>query len=289
MTFLSSMLRDEGGLEYKASIADTIIAIIEDNPDSKEAGLTHLCEFIEDCEHTSLAVRILHLLGKEGPRTKQPSKYIRFIYNRVILENAAVRAAAVSALAHFGATCPDILPNVLVLLQRSQMDTDDEVRDRATYFYSVLSRKQDALNRQYILDGLHVSLVSLERSLMQYVQQPSDKAFDLKSLPIVTNEERKESLDSATRTQAASAPPPAVSGGGAGARLPPTATRQDMYIEKLSAIKQFAEFGPLFKSSTAVELTESETEYVVRCIKHTFLQHVVLQVLVRFIVSELLG
>lgn len=37
-------------------------------------GLAHLCEFIEDCEHTSLTVRILHLLGKEGPRTKQPSR-----------------------------------------------------------------------------------------------------------------------------------------------------------------------------------------------------------------------
>lgn len=156
MSFLSGMLRDEGGLEYKASIADTIIAIVEDNPDAKEAGLTHLCEFIEDCEHTSLAVRILHLLGREGPRTKQPSKYIRFIYNRVILENAAVRAAAVSALAHFGATCEDLLPNILVLLQRSQMDTDDEVRDRATYFYSILSRKQAALNSQYILEGLQV-------------------------------------------------------------------------------------------------------------------------------------
>lgn len=93
------MLREEGGLEYKASIADTIIAIIEENPEAKETGwlylncvfygcvprliliiiynllgLAHLCEFIEDCEHTSLTVRIIHLLGKEGPRTKQPSR-----------------------------------------------------------------------------------------------------------------------------------------------------------------------------------------------------------------------
>lgn len=74
MNFLSAMLREEGGFDYKASIADTIITIIEDNPDAKETGLAHLCEFIEDCEHTSLAVRILHLLGKEGPRTKQPSR-----------------------------------------------------------------------------------------------------------------------------------------------------------------------------------------------------------------------
>lgn len=79
MNFLSAMLRDEGGLDYKASIADTIITIIEENPEAKEAGLAHLCEFIEDCEHTSLAVRILHLLGKEGPKTKQPSRFYYLI------------------------------------------------------------------------------------------------------------------------------------------------------------------------------------------------------------------
>ena len=118
MNFLSAMLRDEGGLEYKAAIADTIIAVMEGNAEAKEAGLAHLCEFIEDCEHTSLAVRILHLLGQEGPTSKQPSRYIRFIYNRVILESASVRAAAVTALAHFAAACPVLLPNVLVLLSR---------------------------------------------------------------------------------------------------------------------------------------------------------------------------
>jgi hypothetical protein len=42
-------------------------------------------------------------------------RYIRFIYNRVILENAPVRAAAVAAMAQFGATCPDLLPNIQVI------------------------------------------------------------------------------------------------------------------------------------------------------------------------------
>lgn len=82
----------QGGFEYKRAIVDCIISIIEDNPESKETGLAHLCEFIEDCEHTVLATKILHLLGKEGPRTPQPSKYIRFIFNRVVLESEAVRA-----------------------------------------------------------------------------------------------------------------------------------------------------------------------------------------------------
>ena len=69
-----------------------------------------------------LATGILHLLGREGPRTTQPSKYIRFIYNRVILESAPVRAAAVTALAKFGAHCEGLLESVIVLVQRSVCD-----------------------------------------------------------------------------------------------------------------------------------------------------------------------
>ena len=40
-----------------------------------------------------------------------------------VLENAEVRAAAVSTLAKFGASCDHLLPNILVLLQRCQYDT----------------------------------------------------------------------------------------------------------------------------------------------------------------------
>jgi coatomer subunit gamma len=51
----------------------------------------------------SILQQILHFLGNEGPKTSDPSKYIRYIYNRVILENATVRASAVSTLAKLGA------------------------------------------------------------------------------------------------------------------------------------------------------------------------------------------
>ncbi|PIO28177.1 hypothetical protein AB205_0148410 [Aquarana catesbeiana] len=156
MTFLSNMLRDDGGFEYKRAIVDCIISIIEENPDSKESGLAHLCEFIEDCEHTVLATKILHFLGKEGPRTPNPSKYIRFIFNRVVLENEAVRAAAVSALAKFGAQNEFLLPSVLVLLQRCMMES------------------------------LTVSVLGLEKALHQYTLEPSEKPFDMKSVPLST-------------------------------------------------------------------------------------------------------
>ena len=67
------------------------------------------------------------MLGDEGPKTKDPSKYIRFIYNRIILENATVRAAAVSSLAKFGALVEDLRERVKVLLSRALHDNDDEV------------------------------------------------------------------------------------------------------------------------------------------------------------------
>lgn len=265
MTFLSSMLRDEGGFEYKRAIVDTIIGILEENSEAKEAGLAHLCEFIEDCEHTVLATRILHLLGKEGPRTPQPAKYIRFIYNRVILEDAPVRAAAVSALAKFGAHCEELLPSIMVLLQRVQLDMDDEVRDRATFYLNILAQHQKALNSAFILNSLQVSIVGLERALHHYTMEPSETPFDLKAVPLATQP-----------LQELNKPVAEVAGPKSTEKV--AASRQDVYAEQLAAVPELANLGPLFKSSNMpVELTESETEYMVRCVKHTFPHHMVFQ------------
>ncbi|XP_040262950.1 coatomer subunit gamma-1 isoform X1 [Bufo bufo] len=265
MNFLFTMLREEGGFDYKRAIVDCIISIIEENPESKETGLSHLCEFIEDCEFTVLATRILHLLGQEGPRTSSPSKFIRFIYNRVILENEEVRAGAVTALAKFGAQNEDMLPSILVLLRRCVMDDDNEVRDRATFYLNILEQRQKALNSSYILNGLTVSIPGLERALHQYTLEPSEKPFDLKSVPLATTpiaEQRGETVPATAVRQ----PEKVVS------------TRQDIFQEQLAAVPEFKDLGALFKSSPeAVALTESETEYVVRCTKHTFASHIVFQ------------
>ena len=117
-------------------------------------ALAHLCEFIEDCEFTKLAVRILHLLGVEGPKTPHPTKYIRYIYNRVVLENAVVRAAAVTALAKFGVgqKDPEVKRSVHVLLTRCLDDTDDEVRDRAALNLRLMNEEDEMANR-FIKNG----------------------------------------------------------------------------------------------------------------------------------------
>jgi coatomer protein complex subunit gamma len=118
LNFLKDVLRDEGGYEFKKSIVEAIFDIVNVVPESKELALEHLCEFIEDCDFAQLSVRILHVLGAEGPRTAHPTKYIRYIYNRVILENSVVRAAAVSSLAKFAEHLDDARERIKILLER---------------------------------------------------------------------------------------------------------------------------------------------------------------------------
>lgn len=70
MNFLSNILREEGGFEYKKAIIDSIVILIRDIPEAKESGLLHLCEFIEDCEFTYLSTQVafyssFHLLHNE--------------------------------------------------------------------------------------------------------------------------------------------------------------------------------------------------------------------------------
>ncbi|NXA13832.1 COPG2 protein, partial [Sapayoa aenigma] len=262
MTFLSNMLRDDGGFEYKRAIVDCLVGVVEENPESREPGLAHLCEFIEDCEHTVLATRILHLLGREGPRSPAPAKYIRFIFNRVVLENEPVRAAAVSALAKFGAQNENLLPSILVLLQRCMMDSDDEVRDRATFYWNVLRQRQLALNAAYICHGLAVSVPGMEKALHQYTLEPSDKPFDMKTVPLAT----AAVLEQKAEIALVSSRPEKVA-----------PSRQDIFQEQLAAIPEFQGLGPLFKSSDPVQLTEAETEYSVGCVKHVFPKHMVFQ------------
>lgn len=122
----------------------------------------HLCEFIEDCEYNNLAVRILHLLGTEGPKTERPSRFIRYIYNRVVLENAIVRAAAVTALAKFGAwegSAPSVKHSIKVLLTRCLDDPEDEVRDRAALNLKLLDNKEAA--QKFINNGITLDILCL--------------------------------------------------------------------------------------------------------------------------------
>ncbi|XP_072990665.1 coatomer subunit gamma-2 [Typha latifolia] len=269
MNFLSNILREEGGFEYKKAIVDSIVILIRDIPDAKESGLFHLCEFIEDCEFTYLSTQILHFLGNEGPKTSDPSKYIRYIYNRVILENATVRASAVSTLAKFGAMVDSLKPRIFVLLRRCLFDSDDEVRDRATLYLKTVGgevavgQTEKDVN-EFLFGAFDVPLINLETSLRNY--EASEVPFDIDSVP-------KESKSQPLADKKAPGKKPT----GLGAPTNGPVSPVDAYEKLLSSIPEFCSFGKLFKSSAPVELTEAETEYAVTVVKHIYDGHVVLQ------------
>ncbi|KAH6651775.1 adaptin N terminal region-domain-containing protein [Truncatella angustata] len=287
LAFLSGILRDEGGYDFKRAVVESMFDLIKFVPESKEDALAHLCEFIEDCEFTKLAVRILHLLGLEGPKTSQPTKYIRYIYNRVVLENAIVRAAAVTALAKFGVgqKDPEVKRSVDVLLTRCLDDVDDEVRDRAALNLRLMHQEDETAER-FIKNENMFSLPYFEHQLVMYVTSDDkstfDTSFDVSSIPIVT----REQADAEDRTKKLTATTPSLKPPKAGPTKTPTtgaeaqasaAAAQQKHSQELLAIPELKEFGAVLKSSPVVELTEAETEYVVSVVKHLFKEHVVLQ------------
>jgi coatomer protein complex subunit gamma len=308
--FMSNFLREEGGFDFKRTIVNGIITLIKALPESAESSLLHLCEFIEDCEFTMLSTQILHLLGELGPQTSAPARYIRFIYNRVMLENSCVRAAAIAALAKFAASCPSLRASIMNLLQRGLLDEDDETRDRTVLLMNVL---QDAMDSNpyvppseeelantegdipkdepvqgdsaayVLLDGMPVSFEKLRRSLMVYRSSPgsmeSAEALTFANLPIV-----EDSAEETTSAQDVD-----MDDMGLGSSDVPSI---DVVKEKADpaaavyAIPELASLGRAFRSSAPVPLTESETEYVVSCIKHIFDKHVVLQFIVQNTIDD---
>jgi coatomer protein complex subunit gamma len=56
-----------------------------------------------------------------------------------------------------------------------------------------------------------------------------------------------------------------------------TASETQKYAEQLMQHPDLKEYGTLLKSSGPVELSESETEYVVTAVKHIFKEHIVVQ------------
>ncbi|KAF4504238.1 hypothetical protein G6O67_008414 [Ophiocordyceps sinensis] len=288
LTFLSGILRDEGGFDFKRAVVESMFDLIKFVPDSKEEALAHLCEFIEDCEFTKLAVRILHLIGLEGPKTAQPTKYIRYIYNRVVLENAIVRAAAVTALAKFGVgqKDPDVKASVKVLLTRCLDDVDDEVRDRAALNLKLMGEEDDDMAQIFVKNENMFSLPVFEHQLVMYVTSDDkagfDHPFDMTKIPVVTREQAdaedrtKKLTATAPTLKAPTVSPTRAPASGTEAAASASAQAQ-RYVEELMQIPEMKEFGIMLKSSPVLELTEAETEYVVTVVKHIFKEHIVLQ------------
>lgn len=295
VSFLSGFLRDQGTFEFKKSIVMGLVSVMKEHPEAADSTLLHLCEYIEDCEYDWLLVEILHVLGDFGPLTEGKQRYIRFIYNRTMLDQPQIRAAAVASLNKFATQCPSLRESILPLLNRSLVDSDDEVRDRATVAVAVLKRAME--NNPYIPPAddavadevppdiptendaaahvfapLPMSFEKLARSVKLYKSVPgsieSAEPVSLSSLPIVEDLESSKGV-----TEIGTDVVDAIENGDLASEAPEKTDPAAV----IYGIPELASFGRVFRSSPPIPLTERETEYVVDCVKHILDEHVILQ------------
>lgn len=114
-----------------------------------------------------------------------------------------------------------------------------------------------------------------------------DSPFDLSSVPIVTREqayaeERTKKLTTALPTLKAPStgpkkPDDSARSAQSADSMAAASAKAQKYSSAFQAIPEIAAYGSVLKSSPIVELTESETEYVVTAIKHVFAGAIVLQ------------
>jgi len=172
LKFLADCLKDDPNMMFRESVVDTIIEIC---PSAREQALLILSEHIEDCMQAQIQTKILNFLALEGPKSKNPASYIRFIYNRVNLEKAVIRAAAVSALAAFAHNVPSLHESIVLLLEKCLNDSDDEVRERAHFYYTMLtegSTKEDSaealgFNEQIDVEALEAYVLQNREQLCE--------------------------------------------------------------------------------------------------------------------------
>lgn len=183
MNFISQNLREEGSLEFKRELVEALIALCATLPNAAKEGLLHLCEFIEDCEFPDLCCRILAFLADMVPRQQVPGKFVRFIYNRLILENALVRAAAADSLTKIAMRVPALKNDIATLLECGRNDNDDEVRDRIALYKASL---QPEFKVNVVVEPLtDFSIDALYELCEKQMSNPAlrDKAIDVASLP----------------------------------------------------------------------------------------------------------
>lgn len=175
--FLLKCLTGEGTEQYKESIVETLMKIgLEGTTPDKEQVLLTLCEFIEDCEFKHLQTHILDFIAKESPKTTSPSIYIRFIFNRVVLEKSIIRAAAVSALGMMGHKIETLRSQIVILLKNCLKDENDEVRERALFYTSLLDYPDEEEGENYdatafVFDSLNFDVEKMENYLLENKDQ----------------------------------------------------------------------------------------------------------------------
>ncbi|KAF7459021.1 coatomer subunit gamma [Cryptosporidium felis] len=298
LSFLATNLREEGSLDFKSFVVDTLFDVAKEIPEIIEGVLYHACETIEDCEYPVITIRILGFLGKNIPNTSTPSRYIRYIYNRLILESSSVRAASIDSLAQIAFACQELREDIKTLLQVCRQDNDDEVRDRTNTYSNIIDDKSTSGSVDGFEDefpGLSSSdlfgekaisseidlIRNLSNILGKIVSNEPETLLDLNSIPNVsadhtTKGSRTSSAINSisTSVEALNISKSQLEGTNMDSSLETANFGASVPIiyERLSSFISADDLGKYMFTSNSIPLTENESEYLVHVRKHFFNQ-----------------
>jgi len=124
------------------------------------------------------------------------------------------------------------------------------------------------------------SLSALESKLVSYVNdaEAGKQPFDVSSIPKISRAQAATEVARPSSLDTISTPTSKKPDVAAAAPAPTAAETQSAYATQLAAVPELVSYGAVFNSGAKpIPLTESETEYLVTCVKHLFKEHVVFQ------------
>lgn len=193
--------REESNKELKFEIAKSTIYIIENVGEAIEEGLVTLCEFIEDCEYPEVTTMVLKFLGDNVAGSPNPKLFIRYIYNRILLEDVGVRLASIYALDMIGKMVPGVRQAVVSLLKPCLYDGNEIVRE----IVHQITRQNEGVDLGNQATRVKLDVESQKSGKVDQGREPVDLGRDPPSIKLDLKSQKSDKLGDPLRASIDSA------------------------------------------------------------------------------------
>lgn len=297
-SFFTSLLKLSASETTKLEIVEAITWFVKNVDVYKRQALVTLAEYVEDCPSESIKSKILLVIGNQSKGMNNLNQLVRHIYNRVIIEGPIVRSAAISALGEIANHNDSLKEKIIILIKNCLSDSDNEVRERAYFYYKALNDNKEEEIKKYIFPTNQLTfsedllrkaeiLQSIIASKKQDLMGSSNINKDINELiqnPDIVN---KIEIKAATKPSSIIGPSSLSSAKAEKVATPATSSQSNPDVDpeylKTSFFKQ--QNYPKFVTSSQ-KLTEDSAEYKVAYKKYIYLDSVILAFSIENTVEE---
>jgi len=278
--FLWKCLRDRGELEFKIKAIKKITKLMKRKSEFYDKVFDFFCEYIEDPFSSKLVYIILNVFSENIQHCSEPRKHLRFILNRLHLDEGKIRAAAISCLGEIGSKVPSIRKECSSIVSSYVQDTDDEVRERA-FFYSHLLDDSPAFKNAHQQDTFNVEdLDDIQAQIRQSMSTDQPIDFDNLILNRTKKSETKVSLKPEVVSAVSRNNMSPDSSPQKGVAAFSEAKPDKAMLAFISSHEDFAGYGDLRLSRPAADISDKDSDFYVRVAKHFFDEFIVLEYIV---------